>query len=408
MADRKVLYLSGQYPAINHGYLQAEISILRTLGFDVSTASISPPDRPYEQLSESERDEADHTFYIKSQPVLRVAACVAAEFLRHPIRFFRGIAFALRLGSGLRNRALHAAYFAEAVLVGRFMRQRGIAHVHANFSATVALIVTQAFPVTMSWVAHGYGELHDPSATHLAERIAGSLFVRSVSRYGIAQMMLASERPDWGKLMYAPLGIDPGKFLPVAARPSSPCPTILCVGRLSPEKGQGLLLEALAILKSQGVPAKLRFVGDGPDRNWLARKTQQLGITDFVEFVGWVAPHDVTHMYASSDLCALSSLAEGIPVVLMEAMAMELACIAPRITGIPELIEHGVTGMLFTVGDAEDLAAQIGALLTSSELRVRIGKAGRDRVVRDYDLARNTVRFAEMLSARLNDLETSR
>jgi colanic acid/amylovoran biosynthesis glycosyltransferase len=403
VADKtRVLYLIGQFPAINHSYLLAEVRHLRTLGLEVSVASVSPPDRPMENLSAEEREEAARTFYVKSMPALKAALLNLSEFIQHPLRYLRGLMFAVGLGRSSPKRVIyHVAYFAEAILVGRYMRQRGISHVHASFSATVALIVTRTFPVTMSFGVYGFGELHNPSETHLTKLIQGALFVRPNSRHGRGQLMLSSDRHEWSKLIYVPLGINAGDFAPGPPRATSAPPNLLCVGRLAPEKGQELLLEAIAALKAQARPVHLRLVGDGPDRMWLENRATELGIAANVEFAGWVDQARLMALYAETDVFVLSSLAEGIPMVLMEAMALQIPCVAPCITGIPELIEHGVDGMLFVVADVEDLARKIRDLLDSPELCAQIGRQARARVVSDYDMARNTERFAAVLVERL-------
>lgn len=403
MGDRtKLLYLVGQFPAINHGYILDEVRHLRRLGFDVSVASVSPPDRPLDKLSPIEREEAARTYYIKSVPAARLALLNIVEFFRHPLRYLRGLAFALRLAGGSPRRVIyHLAYFAEAILAGRRMREIGVSHVYANFSATVALLAARTFPVTMSWAVHGFGELHDPAGTHLAERVKGAVFVRSVSLHGRGQLMLSCERSEWSKLVYVPLGIDASQFVPRPNGSVSSPPRLLCVGRLAPEKGQALLLEAIAALRAEGYPMQLRLAGDGPDRAWLEGHAAKLGIASDVEFSGWVDQTLLIALYGETDLFVLPSLAEGIPIVLMEAMAMQIPCVAPRITGIPELIEHGVDGMLFAVGDVEDLKRTVRSLLKSPELCTQIGRQARARVVRDYDMARNTERFAAVLAEQL-------
>lgn len=402
MADRvRLLYLIGQFPAINHSYLLAEVRHLRKLGFDVPVVSVSPPDRPLDKLTDDEREEAARTYYVKSVPVLKVVLLNLSEFLQHPLRYLRGLIFALELGRSSPKRAIyHLAYFAEAILVGRYMRQCGVSHVHASFSATVSLIVAKAFPVTMSFGVYGFGELHNPSETHLAELIQGALFVRSNSQYGCGQLMLWCNRREWSKLIYVPLGIDAADFVPGYRTPSSP-PQILSVGRLAPEKGQALLLDAIAGLRKEGYPVHLRLVGDGPDRAWLGSRAEELGISSSVEFAGWVDQARLMALYAETDLFVLSSLAEGVPMVLIEAMAMQIPCVAPHLAGIPELIEHGVDGMLFIVGDVGDLKKKIHHLLESLDLSAQIGKQARARVLRDYEMARNTERFASLLLEKL-------
>ena len=394
-----MLYLIGQYPAINHSYLLAEVRHLRRLGMDVPVASVSSPDRPPEKLTSEEREEAAHTFYVKSTPAMKVALANLSEFFRHPLWYLRGLVFAIGLGKSSPKRVIyHVAYFVEAILVGRYMRQCGVHHVHASFSATVALIVAHTFPVTMSFGVYGFGELHNPLESHLAELIEGARFVRSISRHGRGQLMLSSNRNQWSKLIYVPLGIDAAEFAPQAPRALSVPPQILCVGRLAPEKGQALLLEVVARLNSEGCPVHLRLVGDGPDRDWPENRAAELGITSSVEFAGRVDQERLMALYRETDLFVLSSLAEGIPMVLMEAMAMQIPCVAPCITGIPELIEHGVDGMLFAVADVEDLKEKIRNLVETPGLCAQIGRQARARVVRDYDMARNSKRFAEMLT----------
>lgn len=400
-----VLYLIGQYPAINHSYLLAEVTHLRRLGLEVSVASISPPDRPLEKLGAEEREEVARAFYVKSMPMAKAALLNLSEFFRRPLRYLRGLMFAIRLrSSGLKGVIYHVAYFAEAILVGRYMRQRRINHVHASFSATVALIVSRTFPVTMSFGVYGFGELQNPSDSHLAELIEAALFVRSISRYGRGQLMLSSPQSEWSKLIYAPLGIDTTEFAPGTPRAISVPPKILCVGRLAPEKGQALLLEAVAALKAEGCPVHLRLVGDGPDRVWLEQRAAELGITSSVEFAGRIDQARLMDLYRETDLFVLSSLAEGIPMVLMEAMAMQIPCVAPCITGIPELIEHGVDGMLFAAGDVQDLKEKIRNLLGNPGLREQIGRQARARVIRDYDAARNSEHFAEALTQSLKGI----
>ena len=403
MADQiRLLYLIGQFPAINHSYLLAEIRHLRSLGFGVFVASVSPPDRPSEKLNPDELEETARAFYVKFVPAAEVAFQNLSEFIHHPKCYLRGLTFAIKLGSSSPKRALyHLAYFAEAILVGRHMRKLSVSHVHASFSATVALLIARVFPVTMSFAVYGFGELHNPSETHLAELVKGAIFVRSNSRHGRGQLMLSCSRSEWSKLDYVPLGVDATEFVQGPPRKPSLRPQILCVGRLAPEKGQAVLLEAMAALKAEGQTVHLRLVGDGPDRRWLESRAADLGLASSVEFAGWVDQGRLMALYAETDLFVLPSLAEGIPMVLMEAMAMQIPCVAPRITGIPELIEHGVDGMLFAVGDVEDLRKAIRTLLESQELRARIGKQARVRVLRDYDKARNAEWFVSVLVERL-------
>jgi glycosyltransferase involved in cell wall biosynthesis len=403
----KLVYLIGQFPAINHGYLLAEVRHLRRLGFGLEVISISPPDRPASVLTEVERQEALRTYYVKSLSALRIALLNAAEFFRNPFRYLRGFFFALHLaGPSLKPISYHLAYLAEAAIVGRRMRQLGISHVHASFSATVALIAAKMFPIIWSFGVYGFGELHDPSVTHLKERIESAQFVRSISKFGRGQLMLSCERDQWPKLLYSPLGIEVGDFIPTGRNSSgSSAARLLCVGRLSEEKGQALLLESIAALAAEGLCVQLHIVGNGPDRRWLESYASQLGVASSIVFEGWIDEAKLLALYSNTDIFVLSSLAEGIPMVLIEAMALEKPCVAPRIAGIPELIDHGVDGLLFSVADVEDLSRQIRDLLQSSKLREQMGKRAREKVVREYDMTRNCERFARTIEQQLASQE---
>jgi len=400
----KLLYLIAQYPAINHGYLLAEVYHLRQRGFEVETVSVSLPDRPKNALSEAERAEAGRTYYIKSLSTMQVLAVHAAELVRSPLRYLRGLFFAIGLpGADVKNILYYVAYFAEAVILGRRMRELGIHHVHASFSASVALIAARIFPISWSFGVYGFGELYDPSSSQLTERIKSAQFVRSNSKFGRGQLMLACGRSEWHKLLYCPLGIDPTEFTPPYRNrlPQSSSIRLLCVGRLSEEKGQAMLLESLAVLSRRGIKVELHLVGDGPDRKWLQEYSEQLRVSSQVVFEGWLEQSALMDVYANTDIFVLSSLAEGIPMVLLEAMALEKPCVAPYIAGIPELIEQGVNGLMFPVGDVNELSESLCRLAESSELRASIGKKARQTVVSYYDMACNTARFAAMLEEQL-------
>jgi colanic acid/amylovoran biosynthesis glycosyltransferase len=399
----KLLYLIAQYPAINHRYLLDEVHHLRQLGFEVETVSVSPPDRPIDALTASEREEAGRTYYIKSLPAIEVLRQNAAELLQHPVNYLRGLAFAVGLpGWALDKTPFYLAYFAEAVVLGRRMRELGMLHVHANFSAFVALIAAHIFPITWSFGVYGFGEVHDPSTMQQTERINSALFIRSNSKFGRGQMMLSCDRSQWPKLLYCPLGIDTTEFVPRGSEKSqSDSIRLLSVGRLSQEKGQAMLIESLSAVSARGLNIRLHLVGDGPDRRWLEQYAQQLGVSSQVVFEGWIDQPELMKLYSNTDIFVLSSLAEGIPMVLLEAMALEKPCVAPCICGIPELIEHGVNGMLFSVSDVDELSESVSRLAESAGLRERIGKKARETVVREYDMARNTARLAAILEERL-------
>ena len=236
----------------------------------------------------------------------------------------------------------------------------------------------------------------------ISPRKSAAVFTRAISQYGRSQLMKASHYRDWGKLELSRLGIHPAAF---PARPfrENPAPfEIVSIGRLSPEKGQHVLVLALEQLLRQGRDMRLRFLGDGPDRRELEQHLAALGIGDRVVFEGAFLHDRLAELCRQADVCALTSFLEGIPLVLMEAMAMEIPCIAPRITGIPELIHDGVDGILFAPSDYLEIAGAVAQLMDDPALRRRLGQAARQTVLAHYDAARNGRAFAACLQGRLN------
>lgn len=196
--------------------------------------------------------------------------------------------------------------------------------------------------------------------------------------------MRISEPAKWHKLHIVRCGVNPDLYT-VRTEPHNTIPNILCVGRLVPAKGQRILLEASILLNKEGLKFHLTFVGDGPDKNALEQFTVSSSLSGSVTFTGALGQDKVHNYYDKADLFVLASFAEGVPVVLMEAMAKEIPVISTRITGIPELIEHEHDGLLATPGDREDLALQIRKLLNNPDRRRELGKAGRNKVISLYN-----------------------
>jgi glycosyltransferase involved in cell wall biosynthesis len=236
----------------------------------------------------------------------------------------------------------------------------------------------------------------------LREKIEQSLFVRGISSFGASRMMMLTPVADWPKIEMVRLGVDISAFRP--ADHTGDGVELLCVGRLSAEKGHHILLDALALVVAEyrAVTIRLRLVGDGPDRAALAQHAEKLGIQEHVIFEGWANHDRVLEFYQRADIFLLASFAEGIPVVLMEAMAMELPVVATWISGIPELVDSGQNGLLCAPGDADALAANIHKLISDPDLRKRLGAAGRRTVLDQFDLAANAKEWAAVLRRRLS------
>jgi len=399
----RLAYLVSQYPTISHTFILREIRKLRALGCDIQVVSVRAPDRDVTQLTPDEREEYQRTLVIFAAGMTAIVGAHLKTILRRPVAYFAGLLYAIRLAKwDLREMFLNVMYFGEAVVAGSWIWARGLTHVHSHFSSTLELFVARVFPITYSATIHGSGEFDDVVGFYMAEKVARAAFLIGISQYGRSQMMRASDPQHWHKLEVVPLGVEPSVFLPRAQRENSERFEIVCVGSLVPAKGYHILLAAAARLLQQGRTAwRLRLVGEGRARASLENTIRELGLEDYVRLEGACNQERVREIYRESDLFVLTSFAEGVPVVLMEAMAMEIPCLATWITGVPELIRHGVDGWLVPPGDAEPVAEALSYLMDQPALRESMGKSGRARVIEKYNLEQNVARLAGIFRQRL-------
>jgi colanic acid/amylovoran biosynthesis glycosyltransferase len=400
----KLGYLISQYPALSHTFILSEVLALRRHGVDVRVVSVRRCDRPIAELSADEAEEAMQTFSVMGAGYLHALVANLRVLCRHPLGYVRGLLYAWALSCGAPKLMLmYTFYFLEAVVAGDYFERQRVRDIHTHFSSTVLLILARIFRVRYSLTAHGSGEFVDVVGFHLAEKVAGATFVATVAQYGMSQVLNASNPIHWHKVVVLPLGVDVDAFRPKnAPRRNRGEPfRLLSVGRLSVPKGYPILIEAVALLRERGRNVRLTLVGDGPLRTVLEGQIALRGLGDLIRLAGACNHDHVVTFYDSSDAFVLSSFLEGIPVVLMEAMAMELPCVATWITGIPEIIEKDVEGLLVPPASASAIADAVGRLMEDSEGARRLGIAARRKVVAKYHLGRNVERLAEEFRARL-------
>jgi glycosyltransferase involved in cell wall biosynthesis len=290
-------------------------------------------------------------------------------------------------------------YFAEAAVFADWMRRERLSRVHMHFTSTVGLFARRLLPMRASVTIHGSDEFLDPKGFHLREKVRAFDLVFTISEYGRDQLTRCSDSHDWSKLRVVRLGVDPEVYVPRPFR-YNPAPfEIISVGRLAPVKGQRVLIGAIARLIAANRTVLLRLVGDGPERAALEQEVARLSLPAHVIFEGWQPADRVRDLYAQADVFALASFAEGIPVVLMEAMAMEIPCVATRVTAVPELIRDELDGLLVPPSDEEALASALARLMDDPELRLRLGKSARRRILENYDLNRNIAALAGVLTS---------
>ncbi len=395
----KLAYLLSEYPTLGHTYLLREVRQLREMGWDIQTISVRRPGARTSPLTPAEIEELNSTWYIIGAGAMEHLRCHVATLFSRPLRYLRGLATAWRFGQFHSRRTLLAmAYFAEAVYAGHRLRREAITHVHSVYSTTVALILSRIFDINLSMTLHGPMEFIDPEGFGIRDKVRAAQLVCSISSFGRSQIMLSSSPQDWQKLEVTPLGVETLGWH-ISAFREHPSPfELISVGRLVDIKGYPLLLDAIAELCKQGRDVRLTLAGDGPDRATLEAQAQRLGVSDRVFFAGWKNQDELRALYRSSDACVMSSFAEGVPVVLMEAMATGVPCVAPCINGIPELIRDGVDGLLFAASDVEELVAAIGRLIDEPDLRRRMAQSCPGRVGDKYDLRKNVRGLSEIFS----------
>jgi glycosyltransferase involved in cell wall biosynthesis len=301
----------------------------------------------------------------------------------------------------------HLAYHAEACVLLRRMRAEGVGHLHAHFATnatTIALLARELGGPPYSFTIHGPHDLTAGPLLALDRKARGAKFVAAVSHHTRGQLLRYASPEDWTRIRIVRCGLD-GPFL---SQPSAPLPSarrILCVARFDPEKGHLVLLEAAARLVAEGLDFRIELIGDGVLRPEIERSIERLGLSRHVELLGWKKSLEVRDRLLASRVFVLPSLAEGLPVVLMEALALERPVISTYVAGIPELVVDGENGWLVPASSVEDLACALrAALLAPDETLARMGARGRERVLAQHDVDREAEKLAELFRARTGSL----
>lgn len=389
-------YVTSRYPLISHTFVQREVIGLREVGYDIETFSVVQTDAD-QILSPTDRSEAERTACIRPAG--------PAKLLRHlarPAGSNIGAALSLvrlagsRWWGDPRQLLWRLFYVAEAIMLWSLGAAKGVTHLHsqhANVAANVSWLAAEFGrrvghgPQSWSFTMHGSTEFLDVERHDLGAKATAASRVACISDFTRSQLMMVTEPEAWDRFDVVHCGVDPDNFVPDPPERSADEFTVLFVGRLGSEKGLPLIVDALGRLQARVAPMRVRFlvVGDGPLRDEVAERCAELGVD--VEFAGAVGQHEIAEYYHRADAFCMASFREGIPVVLMEAMACEIPCVAPHITAIPELIEEGVTGLTATAGRADEIADRLERYATDPDFAVGVGKAGRDKVLAEFTTA---------------------
>lgn len=396
-----IAYLTSEYPKTSHTFILREVEALRTLGLEVETCSIRKPD--ISEFSGEPEQRAWRTTFFVVDTARRAPHRLLTAQLRlmvAPGRWLRALGLAWKTRSPGAKAALWALFhFLEAGLLAAHLRRMGAGHLHNHFSnpsCTVAMLASELSGIPFSFTAHGPEEFFRPYENALSEKIARARLVVAISHFCRSQLMVFAAPAQWDKISIVHCGIDPELYL------GTPRETfgkrVVFVGRLTPEKGGPLLLEAFAQVFAAHPDARLTVVGDGPQRAALEARARVLGLVEAVTFAGFCNQAQVAACLSKSDMLVLPSFAEGVPVVLMEAMAAGLPTIASRVAGVPELVREGETGFVVPPGDLDTLANRLGRLMSDPNLCRRMGAAGRAVVNADYLVGKEAAWLARLLA----------
>jgi glycosyltransferase involved in cell wall biosynthesis len=397
----RIAYLINQYPMVSHSFIRREILALERLGFEVTRIALRGWDGKL--VDAEDHVERKRTRYVLHEGASALLLALTHKLFTRPVRLMRTLALAWRMSRRAdRPLSLHLAYLAEACRIEPWLRAADVRHLHAHFgtnSAEVAMLVHTLGGPRWSFTVHGPEEFDRGSLIGLAEKVRQCTFVIAISSYGRSQLYRFAEHAHWPKVHVVHCGLEKTFH----AAPAGLAPAVrrfVCVGRLCEQKGQLLLVEAARRLATQGTEFELIFAGDGELRPEIELLVARYALQAKIRVTGWISSQQVRDEILAARALVLPSFAEGLPVVLMEAMALRRPVITTYIGGIPELVRQGEHGWLVPAGDVEALIEAMRSCLNApSEMLTRMGQAAHERVLTQHDVDAEAVKLAELFQA---------
>lgn len=384
----QIAYLVNQYPMVSHTFIRREIQALERQGLRVRRVAVRGWNVPL--ADPHDEQERTQTQFLLRRGASGLIVPLLRTLVASPLRFVAAAALALRTGRRQGRSVLYqVAYLAEACLLLRWLKGWRVQHVHAHFGTNgtqVAMLANALGGPSYSFTVHGPEEFDMPQSLALGEKVRRSAFVVAISSFGRSQIFRWAESRHWAKVHVVHCGLEQA-FHAGIHQPAPAEPRLVCVGRLCEQKGQLLLIEAVALLKSRGVPLQLVLAGDGQMRPEIEAAIVRLGIETQVRITGWISNAEIREELLAARALVLPSFAEGLPVVIMEAMALRRPVLSTYVAGIPELVLPGECGWLFPAGDVERLAeVMVQCLQAPPEVLSRMGESARARVLLRHDV----------------------
>ena len=380
----KVAYLVNQYPQVSHTFIRREILALERQGVEVLRFAM----RGWDANVKGEEDlrERDITRHVLRLGMPRLLLGALAYSLRHPAAAARALRCAWQMSRRAeRSLPYHLMYFVEACTLAKWLVEERVQHLHAHFgtnSTEVAMLAHLLGGPQYSFTVHGPEEFDKPRFLQLDRKIRHAAFVVAISSYGRSQLWRWLPAQEWPKVNVVRCALEKPFFMDVDAIVPSTAPRLVNVGRLCAQKGQLLLIAAAGRLAQEGLDFELVLAGEGEMRGVIERAVAERQLGSRVRITGWIDSGAVRNELLAARALVLPSFAEGLPVVLMEAMSVGRPVVTTRIAGIPELVREGVDGWLVPPGSLDDLVDALRECLQAPPERLaQMGRAAHERVL---------------------------
>ena len=393
----KFAYLMNAYPMTSTTFIRREIEAHERAGFEVDRFAI----RPWSEALVDPRDidEARRVTYLLGSGAGRLLLGFVAETLTNPVGMSRAIAATTHLiGKAKAERWKNLAYLLEAVSLKRQAVGRGIDHIHTHFSsnsAAVALLSRCLGGPGYSVTVHGPDDLYVLEENAVARKLEHAAFFAVITEYcrGVVDAHTGGAFAE--KLHIVRCGLDLQEFNAPSDVPEGQ--VLVCVGRLCAAKAQHLLVEALARVVGRYPGVKLVLIGDGDTRSRIEQTIAAQGMERNVELAGWRTNAQVREALKGARALVLPSLAEGLPIVIMESFALGRPVLSTVINGIPELVDETCC-WLVAPGDVDALVPALEALLAADrDALSEMGRIGRARVEELHDQDANAARLRDLI-----------
>lgn len=397
-----VAYLINQYPKVSHSFVRREIAALERQGVRVARFAVRGWDA--DVVDAQDIAERKKTRYLLAGGIAPLAIAVIGACFFRPLRMLRAIRMVTRLGQRAeRPLLLHFVYLAEACRLVSWLRDADVTHIHAHFGTNateVALLACCLGDYRYSFTVHGPEEFDKPTLGHLPEKIKNAAFVVAISSFGRSQLFRWTDHVNWPRISIVHCGLEHEFGDVESAMIEEPPRRFVCVGRLCEQKGQLILLEAVRLLASKGLKFELVLAGDGEMRDEIERMVQRYHLAEIVRITGWISSEQVRDEILASRALVLPSFAEGLPVVIMESMALRRPVLSTYVAGIPELVIPGENGWLFPAGSVDELAHAMEQCLDTPVARLlQMGEACYERVCARHDIDVEATKLVQLFGA---------